>query len=358
MMDFDDLEETAQERVDAGELSEEARKALGCAEGPNAYKGGYLWPIPHNAHFPTNDVLPEALQDSIEAGAKSRGALIRLFVFYGAGDSYPFWAQFVNDCPDWAEAAIYEWPRHGSREKDELPKHVDGLVADAMDGLKVAFKQHAKDGPLEGAPFALAGHSIGVLIMLGVAERTRALYGLEPSACFIMDRSAPQHPLCSDFGAKLLEEDAADFIRIFNPQVTAIYNKSKDQSPESKAYKMRQMWMDDIKFQNHTKQPGFHMFKCPLHVFAAMHNWAFDSEQVLAQMTEEQLFEQRERCSILGSDENSGALFSYRGYEDWKDWTCGGCHIHQWDVDHTNLKRDPKFWKFVWKTLDEFKATR
>lgn len=355
MIDFDDIDEAAADLIAAGgELDESAAAALGSAvEGPGEYAGGYLWPFPHNKQFPGWDQLPERLKKTtFPEERRSTLQRIRLFMFYGAGDSFMMWYQFIAECPDWVDVAVYEWPSHGTRDTEEHPKHVDEVVADAMEGLSKALKQHAKGGQLEGAPFALCGHSIGVLIALGVGERAKALYGIEPSAFIVMDRAAPPYPLASDYGLKLLEENDEEFIDIFNPQVSQMAAAAGNET----TMKMKRMWCDDIKFQNDTKPEGWHIFRCPVHVFIAMQNWVFDSEQVVSQMDEKTLEWHKKRCAILGSSKESQALWDFERYGEWSRWTNEESNLHQLDEDHAALKRSKVFTKKLWQILSEFKA--
>lgn len=361
MIDFDDIDETAAQLAEQGELSEVALQALGKegVEPPKPYKGGWLWPMKRNSRFPDYDCLPEKLQANVGKSWQGRGCRLRLIIFYGAGDSFPFWASFMTDCPEWVETAVYEWPAHGSRESEDRPANVDGLVADAMTGLEHMFKQHAAGGKLEGAPFVLMGHSIGVLIMLGVAERAKANWGLEPSCCVVMDRGAPQHPLCSDFGAELLQRDSLDFIRIFNPQVFNMFMqaKAKGRDEDSTAARMCKMWQEDIKYQQNVKPEGFHMFRCPLHVFVAMQNWSMDSEEAVAAMDPATLAWHKERAAILGSKEGSQALWDFPCYEDWRRWTTDRFELHTMDQDHAAMKLDKKFAKQLWDIIKPYQCS-
>mmetsp|Transcript_94060 Transcript_94060/g.166604 ORF Transcript_94060/g.166604 Transcript_94060/m.166604 type:complete len:372 (-) Transcript_94060:121-1236(-) len=358
MIDFDDLDEEAAARADAGDLDEVAAAALGLPEAPDEYPGGYLWPCPRNLYFPNFRVLPERMQDAFEDYTRHM-AQIRLFCFYGAGDSFAAWSQWIVDTPGWVEAVVFEWPSHGTRDEEPHPEHVDDFVNDAFEGLQSALKQHAKGGPLEGAPFALLGHSIGVLIMLGVAKKMKYSLGLEPCSVYVLDRAAPQHRICSDFGYKLLEEeDAQEFIRIFNPQPYFLYEKAKESERgdvDGKAWKMLKMWMDDMKLQNHTKPEGWHQFKCPVHVFVAMQNWISDDPAVIAKMSTAEHKFYKERCSILNS--KASGLWDYEMYEDWQSWAFPDrFFVHKLDTDHTTLRRLPAMLEILWKTLDEFKA--
>eukprot|EP00416_Gambierdiscus_australes_P028160 CAMPEP_0171084896 /NCGR_PEP_ID=MMETSP0766_2-20121228/18603_1 /TAXON_ID=439317 /ORGANISM="Gambierdiscus australes, Strain CAWD 149" /LENGTH=231 /DNA_ID=CAMNT_0011542429 /DNA_START=98 /DNA_END=793 /DNA_ORIENTATION=+ len=229
-----------------------------------------------------------------------------------------------------------------------------------MEGLALNFQQHTKGGKLAGAPFVLMGHSIGVLIMLGVAERAKAQYGLSPVCVVVMDRGAPQHPLCSDFGARLLERDSLDFIRIFNPQVHHLYVQSKNKNgddKESKPWKMCKMWMEDIKYQQQTKPEGFHVFHCPLHVFVALQNWSMDSKEAVDAMDPATLAWHKERCAILGSKETSQALWDFDCYEDWRRWTTEAFNLHSLDQDHAAMKTDKRFAKQLWDILKAYQCS-
>mmetsp|Transcript_92793 Transcript_92793/g.198988 ORF Transcript_92793/g.198988 Transcript_92793/m.198988 type:complete len:368 (-) Transcript_92793:61-1164(-) len=357
--DFDDLEEEVKDRAEKGELDEFQLKTLQeKAQIPDDYAGGYLWPLRRNRHFPGYDVLPEKLQANLAKDFQGKGIRLRFFVFYGAGDSFPFWAQFMTDAPDWVEVAIYEWPSHGSRDEDELPGTIDGLALDAIEGLRETLQQHAVGGPLEGAPFVFSGHSIGALIMTAVAEKAKTQLGVEPRCLIVMDRAAPQHSFASDFGAKLLAEDSRDFIRIFNPSVYKMWDQADKESADGKRKeKMLIMWQNDIKFQHTGTMPeGFHLFRCPIHVFVAMQNWSMDSEEACNMMDPATLSWHKEHCSILGSAPNSSALFEYKCYEDWQGWTTRECTVHKMDVDHVSLKRDKVFITKLWSIFSEYMA--
>mmetsp|Transcript_41755 Transcript_41755/g.75807 ORF Transcript_41755/g.75807 Transcript_41755/m.75807 type:complete len:348 (+) Transcript_41755:64-1107(+) len=328
-MDFDDLEE-----------AEEAAGVV-VPEAPGEFSGGILTLCPHNIQFPDPYNLPQDLtrKCGLPPSAKHREPKIRLFVFYGAGDSLIFWAQWMHQLPDWIEAAVYEWPSHGVREDEDHLKDAGLVIDDAMSGLAEAFRQHAKGGILEGAPFALMGHSTGVVLICGVAERARRLYGLEPAAMFFLDRGALQYGLCSDYGKKLQEEDISAWLRIFHTSMARLLDQRGDKDP--KARKSFQMWCDDIQMQEWTQPLGWHIFRCPLHSFVAMQNWALDPPHVRASMSEQDRLVVESRAAILGSEPGSCALFTRRAYEDWQRWTTESCTHYEVDCDHTTIKDNP-----------------
>jgi len=247
--------------------------------------------------------------------------------------------------------SIYEWPSHGTRKDESACEHVDDLIVDAAEGLASTFKEHAKGGSLEGAPFAFMGHSIGVLIMVGVAERAKRLYGLEPCCCFVMDRAAPNYGLCSSLGSDILNRDAKDFVRIFNPAVYETHAKTQKENTLS----MLRMWMADIRYQNQPKPEGFHYFRCPVHVGVAMLNWANDDPAVRSKMDEKTKTWHQEWCSIVNSSESSSAIWDFSMYEDWSRWS-NDCHIHKMEIDHTNLKTHAPFFQILFGVLEPLRV--
>lgn len=354
MIDFDDMEHEAALRVaQGGELTEAERKAaIGTVESPGCYAGGPLPAAPRNKWLPDFRNLPEKLRGDYRVStAHGRCPLIRLFVFYGAGDSYPFWCPLVRDAPAWVELAVYEWPGHGTRADEPRVPQLDDLVADAMDGLWEALSQHAKGGCAEGAPFAILGHSIGVQLAVGVAERARTALGLEPSAFFALDRPPPSYPGTSPEGGRMLRESPARFVEIFNPQAHRLSLSGSDVGS-----RMKQMWMDDLQFLNHTKNEGFHYFRCPLVVFVALENWANDSAEAKAKMDREAKRHHDELDFIHHSSAGSSALWDRKCYDDWRKWTVEDCRLIDLDLNHTSLKTDQRVLDIVWKTLEVMRA--
>jgi len=351
MIDFDDIDDAAAEVLAAGGDLGDAAMALGSPDPPRAYKGGILPLIPRSMRVPGTSELPEKvrkLQVEVEETAFPRTPLIRLFVFYGAGDSCAFWAQFAAEAPQWVEVATCEWPSHGIRPEEEHPFHVDKLVDDLMIGLTPALEQHATGGRIEGAPFALIGHSIGALVMVGIGQRARAKLGIEPAAVFVLDRAAPHLPICSEFGAKIMAEDGVRFISLFYPPVFQAAQKDKNKEAAL------QMWVDDIRLQEHTKPEGFHIFRCPMHVFIAMENFGDVNTTGMDTETRKLL---ELSSAILSSKKGSHAPWDRPRYDEWRRWTVGGCHMHEIDANHIGIKGNKRMREILWETLDELKVS-
>mmetsp|Transcript_41261 Transcript_41261/g.128231 ORF Transcript_41261/g.128231 Transcript_41261/m.128231 type:complete len:352 (-) Transcript_41261:171-1226(-) len=349
-MDFDDLDEAVERARESGDVDDPGAAAvLGVPPPPGPFKGGYLMRIPRSVQVPSWELCPKDVQSKFKK-EKEKLSQMRLFVFYGAGDSYPAWVSFLSEAPLWCDAVVYEWPSHGIRREEPLPTDVDGLVSDALEGLKSSFKQHARGQCMAGAPFALVGHSIGALILTGIAHKVRHMFGIEPDCCFILDRAAPHHALCSELGAKMLREDPERWIRIFNPMVNSF-------PADDEGKRMLNMWIGDMKFQEEGAKPlGFHEFHCPLHVCVALGNFMFDSREAQAKMRKEDREWHEQRAAILGSRPGSSALWDHSAYEDWAQWTSDTCTIHDFEVDHNMIKAYRGFHELLWKTLDKRKS--
>lgn len=343
MIDFDDLDEAVEAAVAAGESLSEA--ALAARAG---YCGGFLPAIPRSPpHLPGFEDLPMKLQKNFPEDVE-RQVQIRLFVFYGAGDQFAGWSHFMREAPSWCEVAVHEWPFHGIRENEPPACSLDELVIDAMEGLRPALKQHARGGCIAGAPFAFAGHSIGVLQMIRVAAQVRATYGMEPAAVFVIDRASPEHSLSSERGREMIQDDLEQFVCIIDPRVA----QQSKQLNEVKGRRLLKMWQE-LRFQDSTMLPGWHQFHCPLHVFIAMQNWMEDAPEIRRAMTHDQRQWHEYRASLLGSRADSYALFDRTAYDTWKSWASAECHFHEIDANHVGIKSHESFKNILWRTLGE-----
>lgn len=341
MIDFDDLDEAAANAVSEGQLlSDAAKQALG------GFCGGVLPLMPKKPPIiPGLEHLPERLLNIFPSGSE-RNVRIRLFVFYGAGDQFAGWANFMHNAPPWCEVAVHEWPFHGIREEARAADSLNALVEDAFHGLEEALRQHARGGCVAGAPFALAGHSIGALQMVGLAQRIRAELGLEPAAVYVLDRASPEHSLCSERGREMLRTDLVSFVCRIDERVARAR-----QEDSAKGRRMVEMWKE-LRFQDNTWPLGFHTFHCPLHVFIAMQNWAWDTSEAKAMMSPEERTHQEERSMLLGTKGGSSALFDREAYDSWCGWTSNACQLWEIDTHHVGIKTHKAVLDIMWRSLE------
>lgn len=357
--DFDDMEAEAQSRLEAGEENDALRLALGSVDPPAAWPGGILPPM-RNLDDPKRQHLP-ALQDlrtyhptlHFEVRDHTR-TCVRLFILPGAGDSVAAWCQFVNQLPDWMDVAIWERPGHGQRAaKPSTASRLEEEAKEAFEAVAEVLKEHAKGGALEGAPFALLGHSMGCQIMVEVALSLKRHLGLEPLCMFALDRGAPHIPLYTDEGYRLLcLDDPLEFFEGFNPTVHKLMMRP-NRHQEKDTERMIQMWKHDVRIcQEHLWPKGHHIFHCDVHVFRALRNFTMDASPK-KEVSPEALRVFDINCRITASGSESSAPWSRSSYDEWNQWTTEECVVHDIDTDHFGVKLHAGTVKVIMDVLKE-----
>jgi len=321
----------------------EEMKTKVMVKGMANFKKDFIDEIEHSKYLPAFASLPFKLRRAFPPVAP-KTPTVRAFIFYGSADSFAQWAGFVVAMPPWVDVAIYEWPGHGGRKEEETPKDVDGLVDDVIEGMSDILAEHAEGGKAAKIPFVLIGHSIGALIMVGVAERALSSLKVSPWSVIVLDRAPPHIPMCSEFGADMMRNDPEKFNSICNPIVRKMGDDDESQ-------RMRRMWRDEIQLNQDTKPKGFHKFDCPIVVAAAGHTWFLDNPDIQKQLKEAELQDIRERDAIYGSKSGSQAMFDREAYNEWKEWTSGDCQVHDVDTDHFGIKMHEGF---IYYLLDLF----
>lgn len=367
-MDFDDLDEVIEERLAAGEKLEGAAAQLaelssatirpGCYDPaihpprPQSYKPTrYLPPIPRNRKLPGIEQLQNLISDRLKREV-DRKVCIRCFAFVGAGDMAGAWGDIMRFAPPFAEIAVHEWPSHGIRSDEPSCASLDELVQDAMKGMKTAISQHAAGGWIEGAPFALIGHSVGVLLMARVAEQIRRDFGLDPSLIVVLDRAAPDVPMFTQHGEEMRKTEPDEFMRLYNGEVWRCAKTAGGERGE----RMLHMWLEDIKFANDTRTPDFHTFECDILVFRALHQAYIDVilKKQDADPTELHIHQQRDK--LMNSSPGSAMDYDFEQFEEWRKWTVEKCVIHDIDTDHLNIKGHPQTWEIINSALRKVMA--
>lgn len=357
-LDFDDLEEEATARAEAGD--DEAMKALGAAgwnvQYPGKWTGRLMLEMHRSKRIPGVMQLPEKVRKVRKQGGEDYA--VRLFIFYGGGDSFVMWSPMLNNLPDWVDAGVHEFPGHGVRDEEELSKDLFDLSDDAWTGIEPILRQHAHGEKYENAPFALLGHSQGILQMIEVAERARRTFLLEPLAVFALDRPPPGPTGASREGYRLLTLDwPEEFYELQPPLCTMM--KDPKQKDQPKVKKIVKMWQNDMRLSNEleTQRPvGFHTFHCDVHVFIADQNWGMDRlyqglKATGGEITPELEYQMQSQLKIHDSGEAS--YFNRAAYDLWDQWTDTKVHYTTLDVDHNNLKTHKDMWAIVIAVLKE-----
>mmetsp|Transcript_32438 Transcript_32438/g.75375 ORF Transcript_32438/g.75375 Transcript_32438/m.75375 type:complete len:359 (+) Transcript_32438:17-1093(+) len=352
-MDFDDLE------------NEE--EAAGCAvvidPGPHDPPAGvptrfeledYMPPIPRNFRLPDFSELPEQIVKLLpepDLHLKARPMVcIRCFVFYGAGDTWYAWAMLAATAPAYCEVAVHEWPFHGSRDEEDALTSLDALTEDALRAIKASMQQHAKGGRVEGAPFALIGHSIGCLVVVALAKRLREEYALEPAAVVLLDRAAPHIPLHSAYGQKYRDENPWAFMRDYNDTV---YNAAAA-AGGARGERMVKMWVDDVKIGSDTRAVGYHIFKCDVMLLRATKNIGI--EALKDSQDPEARRKHATRDALMGSPPGWAMDCSPEQYEEWRDWVHGEFILKDIHDNHIGIKSNKDALDAIWDFLESRKA--
>jgi len=276
-----------------------------------------------------------------------REVAVRVFVFSGAGDMAGAWGDVMRFAPPFAEIALHEWPSHGIREDEPPCERLDDLAKDAFKGLKTALAQHAAGGALEGAPFALIGHSVGCLLMVEVAALLRRELGLEPVLAVALDRVAPHTPMFTKEGLEKMQSSPDEFMRLYNGEV---YRCSQAAGGE-RGQRMLRMWVDDVRYANEVQPVGFHVFECDLLVLMALHNAYIDQEIQVPNPDPEKVKAHAERDRLMNSSPGSAMDYDFEQFDGWKEWTSGTCTIRGIDTDHLNIKSHPTALDMIYEAL-------
>lgn len=367
-MDFDDLEEAAAARLEEDGEDEAALGTLGAAEEPGLWPGGLLPPM--RSKSPSETVLPTTVDMPryLEAHGVPPGGLFRertemvfearLLVFYGAGDSVPAWLQFMNAAPDWLDVAVFESPGHGFRKSEAIAESVAATAKEAFQVAREVLEQHAKGGCLEGAPFSLVGHSMGVQVMVEVAMLAKKRLGLEPVCLFPIDRGAPHLSVYTPEGYRLLcMDEPQEFMDGFNPQIGKIMQDPARHKPGTDYERQIRMWQKDLQnCQEHVWPLGHHIFRCRIHALAAEDN--FDLDKMARDGRLQSMPPEVQRVhdllkKITSSGEESSAVWSRESFGAWEKWTTGACQVHWIKADHVRIKMHPDTMRLI---SQEFRA--
>eukprot|EP00811_Abedinium_folium_P021799 NODE_30_length_4203_cov_19.513984.p1 GENE.NODE_30_length_4203_cov_19.513984~~NODE_30_length_4203_cov_19.513984.p1 ORF type:complete len:997 (+),score=321.63 NODE_30_length_4203_cov_19.513984:88-3078(+) len=264
-MDFDDLDDAIEQRIqEDGCLTGAAAALMNPAMNLKDYvPKDFMPPMENNTQFPSIAGMP------VKGKPVDRNVCIRVFFFYGAGGSVADHAATIYSAPSWMELHAYEWPAHGTRADEAPAANMEALVADAFIGISPILKQHAADGELEGAPFALIGHGEGAALMTLLAPRLRWEAGVEPKAVVVLDRAPPHVPLLNAAGIEALRTQPHEFLRSYNRGACKTADMYRVNIGEAAAQKLLQTWQDDLTLTSAPTEAGFHSYVCPVLVAAA-----------------------------------------------------------------------------------------
>lgn len=344
-MDFDDLDEEIEKRVEAGE-----DVACHVVENLQPVKGSVLPLMTRSMKLPDFSRLPAAKKKALPpyngSSPPSREPVLRLLCIHGAADSYAAdWCVLENEAPANVEVATHEFPGHGHRDTEDFCTTLDELVDDCFDAFKDAMNTGA---------FAFLGHSIGALMAIKVAKRARAELGVEPVFVVMLERGAAQHPLFTESGAQWLRDDPVSFFEVWNPTVFSLYKKAGEVGART-----LNMWATDQIMDQDSIPVGYHLFKCPMLAVGAETSW--QTWWKLDEISEE-LREMAIKKTTIGAymKEKDGKVFQGHfpewTYEGWKEWTehPAGCRIIECkEATHMDIKLNEQFRRELWKTLKQ-----
>jgi len=253
----------------------------------------------------------------------------------------------VRFAPSFVEMAVHEWPSHGIREEESPCETLADLARDAFKGLKTAAAQHAVGGALEGAPFALIGHSVGCLLMVEVAALLRSELGLEPALVVALDRVAPHVPMFTPCGMELMQSSPEDFMRLYNGEV----HRCAQAAGGERGQRMLQMWVNDVRYANEVRPEGFHVFECDVLVLMALHSALIDREIQVPNPDPEKVKAHAARDRLMNSSPGSAMDYDFAQFEGWARWTSGTCTIRGVDTDHLNIKSHAAALDMIYEAL-------
>merc|ERR1712176_278521 len=101
---------------------------------------------------------------------------------------------------------------------------------------------------------------------------------------------------------------------------------------------------------------GEHIFRCPVHVFAAQENYMCDEAArtgTLKKFPADVRRMHELNCKITGAGPKSSAPWSLESYQAWDQWTTQVCKVHDIAAGHVNVKTHPHTVKGIVDALAE-----
>lgn len=275
-MDFDDLDEALEQRVAAGEITEGMAAMLEASVSKRkrlaVYKPkAFMPPIKHSFRIPAVEDLGEKELKGLPK-EPSRKVSMRAILFYGANGSVSACARMMRSAPPWIQIAVHEWPTHGSRGEDTPPASFNELVEDAFKGVRRVIDEHAENGELEGAPYALMGYGVGAELMVAVAEKVRQEIQCEPAAVVVLDRGAPHIKQWTDVAKELMKQDPRQFTADYWGTEGNIQDFAQSYGEENLERFNKDHWLA----MNSEAAPEPHSFDCDILVVRAAKEEAVD----------------------------------------------------------------------------------
>eukprot|EP00403_Amphidinium_massartii_P025049 CAMPEP_0178392040 /NCGR_PEP_ID=MMETSP0689_2-20121128/11475_1 /TAXON_ID=160604 /ORGANISM="Amphidinium massartii, Strain CS-259" /LENGTH=1015 /DNA_ID=CAMNT_0020012605 /DNA_START=40 /DNA_END=3084 /DNA_ORIENTATION=+ len=277
-MDFDDLDDAIEQRMKEVEegggdapLTEAEIALLASNRVTKLYEPkSYMAPVSRNKMIPFLDDYPADVAGRVKD--IQRQICLRVYLFYGPGDTAANFCAAMTTCPPWMELIIHEWPGHGLRESEPGAQDLTALADDAYTALKPSLQDMAMGGTLEGAPFAFIGISTGTQVLVEVARKAKRDLFLEPSAVLVIDRAPPHMPLFSQKGQELLKGNSKELMEGYRNDVykTAQYSSKED------GEKLLQSWVNDLKYACDVREIGYHKCQTGIVVMRASGNSKID----------------------------------------------------------------------------------
>mmetsp|Transcript_96979 Transcript_96979/g.230677 ORF Transcript_96979/g.230677 Transcript_96979/m.230677 type:complete len:351 (+) Transcript_96979:33-1085(+) len=345
-MDFDDLDEEINKRVQEGE-----DVAPNFVENHQPVKGTVLPKMTRGQRIPDFSKLPAAKKKALPPyngePEVERSPVLRLLCIHGAADSYAAdWCVLENEAPPNIEVVCHEFPGHGHRDLEPLCSTLDELVDDCFEAFREAMDTGA---------FAILAHSIGALMAIKMAKRARAELGVEPVFVIMLERGAAQHPLFTERGAQWLREEPVGFFEFWNPMIYKLYKSA----PPEVGERTLSMWAKEQIMDQDAIEVGYHSFKCPMLAMGAELSWhSWVKLEDLSDENKKLMMNKHEVGAYMV--EKDGKLFqghfpewTYKGWQDWTEHPAG-CRILQCKgANHMDVKLNEDFNQELWKALKQ-----
>lgn len=292
-----------------------------------------LEPVVRSKKLPGFKQLPPILQNSLPP-PKLRHPRLRVIVIPGTADPYSdAWHPFELDAPEYVEVAVYEWPGIGLRRKDPFLSTLDDMGADAFDVLSDA---------LSSGPFVFIAHSLGVPVMVHVAERAKRELGVEPLAAFVLDHGAPHLAPLSEYGQEKFK-DKDYYTKYWS--YTSIYQAKLQHGPRAMEPAAEALWRAHL-YENDTRPIGFYMFRCPLIIMVAKQMWGPESLALAGLPCD--IMEERKLIT------RNGLGYDFIDPDDFEAWSAWGdaVTVEHVDCDHAAIRTHDVFKVRFWHEVE------
>mmetsp|Transcript_44259 Transcript_44259/g.83068 ORF Transcript_44259/g.83068 Transcript_44259/m.83068 type:complete len:190 (+) Transcript_44259:1-570(+) len=155
------------------------------------------------------------------------------------------------------------------------------------------------------------------MLMILIAMRLRAEFGLEPTAVYVADQRAPHWPFINDIGQKLIADDGGLFLKIWIPNIGEMYETGGSKLICERWLIGHELLVDALRWCHKVS----HMFHCPIFVFRGVFHKPPKGSEF-------------ERIAYEGNKEEEA---NKKAWGEWANWTSKDCTITEVDASHTEI---------------------